>query len=141
MLIFFRWGLCQTVTHKGTPSTEEVYELNANLSNEIQIGITFTRPQETPGFKIGEGADGGMSFFGTDAKKPDGFVIQSVVFFSYRDITRFSMLTVRICSRFHPVQVSTGHVILKGQAISAEGEVIFIHAIQGMQPNKVCTQT
>jgi hypothetical protein len=38
----------------------------------------MTRPAEARGFKIGEGPNGGMSFFGTDPNKRDGFVVQSV---------------------------------------------------------------
>ncbi|CDZ98404.1 Oxidative stress survival, Svf1-like [Phaffia rhodozyma] len=104
-----------TITHTGTSSTEETYVINANLAANLQIMVTFVRPQEVPGFKIGEGAQGGMSYFGTDKNKPDGFAVH----------------------RFHPVQTSTGHIIIDKKAISTDGEATFIHAIQGMQPNKI----
>jgi hypothetical protein len=40
-------------------------------------------------------------------------------------------------SRFLPVLISSGHVIMNGKAISADGEAMMSHAIQGMRPNLV----
>lgn len=56
-----------------------MYNITANLDQSIQVAITFTKPAETPGFKIGDGDNGGKSFFGSDAKKPDGYVVQCVL--------------------------------------------------------------
>lgn len=66
----------QEIKHTGDPSGSEVYTINANLSKEIQISVTLTRPEETPGFKIGEGPKGGMSFFGTDENKREGHIVR-----------------------------------------------------------------
>jgi hypothetical protein len=40
--------------------------------------MTFTRPADAPGFKLGEGEAGGFSYFGKDPSdtKRDGYVIQ-----------------------------------------------------------------
>ncbi|KAL7416670.1 oxidative stress survival, Svf1-like protein [Mrakia frigida] len=103
------------IKHTGSPDGSEVYTINANLSKEIQISVTLTRPEETPGFKIGEGPNGGMSFFGTDEKKREGHIV----------------------SRVMPVVLSAGHIILNGKALSADGEAMFVHAVQGMRPNLV----
>lgn len=40
-------------------------------------------------------------------------------------------------SKFLPVLVSSGSLILKGSVISADGEAMFSHAVQGMQPNLI----
>lgn len=71
-----RSSLPQTIKHTGSTTTEEKYSISANLDNEVQIAVDLTRPVEVPGVKIGEGADGGVSFFGHDAAKPDGIVWQ-----------------------------------------------------------------
>jgi hypothetical protein len=69
----------QTIKHTGSTTTEEKYSISANLNNEVQIAVDLTRPAEVPGFKVGAGPDGGVSFFGHDAAKPDGIVWQSVL--------------------------------------------------------------
>lgn len=43
-------------------------------------------------------------------------------------------------SRFQPVVLSSGHIILDGAAVAADGEATFIHAVQGMRPNLVRRQ-
>ena len=48
-----------------------------------------------------------------------------------------SLFLRRFHSRVHPVVLSAGHIILGGKAISAVGEAMFVHAVQGMRPNLV----
>ncbi|KAF8273232.1 oxidative stress survival, Svf1-like protein [Lactarius quietus] len=57
-----------TITHKDAPDTE--------FPNHIRSPPTSTngRPVGVPGFKIGKGPDGGNSYFGPDAAKPEGYV-------------------------------------------------------------------
>jgi hypothetical protein len=43
----------------------------------------------------------------------------------------------QLCSKFLPVLVTSGSLILKGSVISADGEAMFSHAVQGMQPNLI----
>ncbi len=69
-----------------------------------------------PGFKYGEGDEGGYSRFGKDKK--DGFVIH----------------------RFHPFAVSSGSIVHDGKVIDAKGDGCFIHAIQAMRADSVSTQ-
>jgi hypothetical protein len=60
------------------PTSEEKYEITANLDKAVQVSVTFTRPADAPGFKFGEGPQGGISTFGTaqEEGKRDGFVVQ-----------------------------------------------------------------
>lgn len=79
----------------------------------MQIHLVVTR--EAAGYKFGKGPKGGFSYFGSDTNKPEGYVVH----------------------RFWPRTKASGHVIHKGKAITAEGNGMFVHAIQGMRPNLV----
>ena len=73
-------GCCclQEIKHTGSPNTAEIYSITASLDKTVQLSITFTRPADAPGFKLGAGENGGISTFGrdkTDAKR-DGYVVQ-----------------------------------------------------------------
>lgn len=109
-----------TLTHKSKPGSEypESYVLRANLADDLQISLDFTRPAGAPGFKAGNGPKGGMSYFGPDAANPEGYVVH----------------------RFWPRTEASGMIILKGQAITAKGPGMFVHAIQGMRPNLVASR-
>jgi hypothetical protein len=91
--------------------------ITANLDNSVQISATFTKPQSTPGFKYGQGEQGGISTFGTNAEeaKRDGFVVH----------------------RFLPFLKSEGSVVIGGKVVDIVGDATFIHAIQGMRPDSV----
>lgn len=68
------------IKHTGGPGEEESeeYEINATLENTCKIAVKFTRPAGAPGFKFGEGPQGGYSVFGKETAegKRDGMVIQ-----------------------------------------------------------------
>lgn len=78
--------------------------------------MTFTKPASAPGFKLGDGPQGGYSTFGKDGK--EGLVIH----------------------RFHPLVKSTGSLIIDGAVVDATGEAMFVHAIQGMRPDSVASR-
>lgn len=107
----------QEVKHSGSPTTEEKYAITANLDNSVQISVTFTRPASAPGFKLGQGEQGGFSFFGAHPEegKRDGLVVH----------------------RFHPFVTSEGSIVVNGQVVDVKGDATFIHAIQGMRPDSV----
>lgn len=88
------------------------------MDTDLQLAYSFTRPANAKGWKLGAGPQGGKSTFGTNASAPDGYVVH----------------------RFWPTAKSTGHFIIKGQAIDAEGQGMFVHAIQGMRPNLVASK-
>lgn len=95
----------------------ESYTIRANLSDDLQISLDVSRPTSVPGFKVGNGPKGGFSYFG-DKDKPEGYVVH----------------------RFWPRTAISGHIIHKGQAITAMGMGMMVHAIQGMRPNLVASR-
>lgn len=100
------------------PGIAEKYTINANVSKDYQISLEVSRPAGVDGWKFGNGPKGGFSYFGTDAAKPDGYVVH----------------------RFWPQTATSGHIIVKGQAIEATGSGMFVHAIQGMRPNLIASR-
>lgn len=70
--------MIQEVKHTGSPTTEESYRITANLDKTVQVDITFTRPADAPGFKLGKGPGGGVNVFGKDTaeNKRDGMISQ-----------------------------------------------------------------
>lgn len=109
-----------SITLKSAPGTDhpESYTIRANLSDDLQISLDIARPASVPGYKIGKGPKGGYSYFGPDAEKPEGYAIH----------------------RFWPHDLASGHIISKGQAITANGPGMMVHAIQGMRPNLVASK-
>lgn len=88
------------------------------MDTDLQLSWSFTRPSTSSGFKLGSGPQGGMSYFGNKKDSPDGYVVH----------------------RFWPQAISKGHIISKGKAIDADGQGMFVHAIQGMRPNLVASK-
>ena len=107
-----------SVLHSTLPDGSESYEITAHMDAEVQLGYTYTRPASCAGWKVGAGAEGGKSFFGANQASPDGFVVH----------------------RFWPRAHTSGHILLKGQALDARGTGMFVHAIQGMRPNLVASR-
>ncbi|CAE6525707.1 unnamed protein product [Rhizoctonia solani] len=104
-----------TVTHgPSTGEFAEQYAINANLGDDLQLGLIISRLASADGFKVGRGD----SFFGPDVSKPEGYVVH----------------------RFWPRTKCTGHIIKSGKAIEANGVGMFVHAIQGMRPNLVAAR-
>ncbi|KAG8873406.1 putative cell survival pathways protein [Tulasnella sp. 331] len=97
---------------------DEGYTVIANAADDLQVSLEVTRPASIAGFKVGKGPKGGYSYFGTDVNKPEGYVFH----------------------KFWPRTSVAGHIIHKGQAISATGHGMFVHAIQGMRPNLVASK-
>ncbi|ORY32787.1 oxidative stress survival, Svf1-like protein [Naematelia encephala] len=108
------------IKHTGTSKTEEKYDITASLDKHVQLSITVTKPASAPGFKFGQGKDGGISTFGQDREdgKRDGFVVH----------------------RFHPLAKSAGSIIVDGAVVDAKGEAMFVNAIQGMRPDSLASR-
>ena len=104
-----------SITLKSFPGTEtpESYTIQANLADDLQFSLNISRPAGVPGYKVGKGPKGGYSYFGPDLEKPEGYAIH----------------------RFWPHTIVDGHIVSKGQAITAKGPGMMVHAIQGMRPN------
>jgi hypothetical protein len=109
-----------TITHKDAPGEDypESYTISVNLEKEVQISLQVRRPVGAPGFKIGKGPDGGYSYFGPDAERPEGYVVH----------------------RFWPLTRTSGNISLNGKPLVIEGPGMFVHAIQGMRPNLVASR-
>lgn len=107
------------VLHSSTPDSEypESYSITANLGKDLQVSLNIQRPASIPGWKIGKGPHGGYSYFGTDAKKAEGYVIH----------------------RFWPRIQAAGEITVDGNKQSVKGIGMFVHAIQGMRPNLVAS--
>lgn len=107
-----------SVTCKDLEDGSQQYEISATLDNELQLMYTVKRSASAKGWKLGQGDKGGFSYFGENPAAPVGHVVH----------------------RFWPhVQVS-GMVVLKGRAIDANGQGMFVQAIQGMRPNLVASK-
>lgn len=109
-----------TIIHQNStdPAIAESYNIRANLGKDLQISFVVSRPSAIPGWKLGNGPQGGFSYFGADPAKPDGYVVH----------------------RFWPRTTCSGHIVLKGQALNATGSGMFVHAIQGMRPNLIASR-
>ncbi|PPQ64562.1 hypothetical protein CVT26_001960 [Gymnopilus dilepis] len=108
-----------SILFKSDPGSEfpDTVTIRANLGQDLQVSLEIKRPASVPGFKVGKGPEGGFSYFGTDHRKADGYVVH----------------------RFWPRFQATGHIIRSGKAEQFEGSGMFSHAIQGMRPNLVAT--
>ncbi|EJU04999.1 oxidative stress survival Svf1-like protein [Dacryopinax primogenitus] len=103
------------VIHSPATATElESYKVDAQPDEGFHVSLLVERPREIEGFKFGAGARGGFSYFG-EMDKPDGCVVH----------------------RFWPRTKTSGVVLVNGKAVSASGQGMFVHAIQGMRPNLV----
>jgi hypothetical protein len=114
------------------PAQPDVYKLQGTYDNDVQVSVTVTRSPNVPGWKLGNGNRGGLSYFGSvkpssnpTAKEPDtsagsdGYVVH----------------------RFWPRTNVTGIVRLGKEVIDLEGSRgVFIHAIQGMRPNLIASR-
>ena len=109
-----------SITYKSTPGTDtpETLVIRGNLTDDLQVNLDIGRIASVPGWKLGKGPKGGFSYFGPDAKNPEGYVVH----------------------RFWPRTKATGMIIVAGKAISVAGPGMFVHAIQGMRPNLVASR-
>lgn len=106
-----------TVMFKEKDGAEQ-YDITAKLDDDVQLMYTLTRPSSARGWKFGSGDKGGFSYFGDSVQTPHGYVVH----------------------RFWPYAQTSGMVVLKGRAIDAKGQGMFVQAIQGMRPNLVASR-
>jgi hypothetical protein len=107
------------VFHTSTPDSEyaESYFITARLGKDLEVSFNIHRPASVPGWKLGKGPEGGYSYFGTDTKKADGYVVH----------------------RFWPRIQAMGQITMNDNVQSVKGNGMFVHAIQGMRPNLVAS--
>ena len=113
------------------PATPDQYAIEGKYDANTQVSLRFQRAEGVPGWKLGSGPKGGLTYFGAekqgtgkDREGPDygaatdGYVIH----------------------RFWPRCNVSGIIRMGNEVISLDPAVVkgtFIHAIQGMRPNLV----
>ncbi|KDN39446.1 oxidative stress survival, Svf1-like protein [Tilletiaria anomala UBC 951] len=107
-----------TILFDTLPNGDEKYTIDANIEADLQLSWSFTRVAGNLGWKLGAGSEGGKSVFGSNPTAPDGYVVH----------------------RFWPRVESSGIIIAGGKMIEAQGQGMFVHAIQGMRPNLVASK-
>ncbi|KAF8638306.1 hypothetical protein AX17_002326 [Amanita inopinata Kibby_2008] len=109
-----------SLTYKSNPGSDypESYTIRANLEADLQVSLEVLRPASIAGYKVGDGPQGGFSYFGPDIAKAEGYVVH----------------------RFWPRYMSSGYIISGGKAEQVQGPGMFVHAIQGMRPNLVASR-
>lgn len=111
-----------SVTYKATPDdpeSVESYDISTTsaLGTDLQLHLKIKRPASVPGFKIGNGPQGGYSYFGHNPDHAEGYVIH----------------------RFWPYFTATGDIFIGGKHSVCRGQGMLSHAIQGMRPNLVAS--
>jgi len=112
------------------PAHPDCYAIEGNYDANTQVSLKFKRAEGAPGWKLGMGPKGGMTYFGAeksgtskDKETPDGAAGTD----GY------------VVHRFWPRCHVSGIVRMGNEVLSLDSgsRGIFIHAIQGMRPNLV----
>ncbi|BGP49660.1 Putative cell survival pathways protein [Rhodotorula kratochvilovae] len=107
------------------PATPNKYSIQAKYDDEVQLSLEFD--QLCPGFKLGGGPKGGMTYFGqlSDKATPAG------------DAPDYAAGGDGYCvHRIWPRCAVSGIVRVGGDVLDLAGaRGVFIHAIQGLRPN------
>jgi hypothetical protein len=113
------------------PSSPDTYSIEGNYDANTQVSLKFKRAEGVPGWKLGMGPKGGITYFGAE-KASTGKDKEGPDFGAATD--------GYVVHRFWPRCHVSGILRVGGEIISLEKDVskgIFIHAIQGMRPNLV----
>ncbi|WFD29271.1 Putative cell survival pathways protein [Malassezia sp. CBS 17886] len=107
-----------SVTFKDLSDGAQSYDIHASFDSSVQLLYTMTRPAAVDGWKTGDGKYGGFSYFGEDRVDSAGYVVH----------------------RFWPRAMTSGLIVIDGQAFDVAGQGMFVQAIQGMRPNLVASR-
>lgn len=107
------------------PATPTKYQIQAKYDDEVQISLEYDAL--CPGFKLGAGPKGGMTYFGQLSAKPT----------PAGDAPDYAAGGDGYCvHRFLPRCAVSGIVRVGADVIDLAGSRgVFIHAIQGLRPN------
>lgn len=114
------------------PAKSDTYTIEGKYDANTQVSLKVKRMEGAPGFKLGSGPKGGMTYFGAEktaaasgeggpdyASASDGYVVH----------------------RFWPRCTASGVLRIGNDIVTLDDKAgargIFIHAIQGMRPNLV----
>lgn len=116
------------------PAHPDTYTIEGKYDADTDVSLKFKRMEGAPGFKLGSGPKGGLTYFGAEkatggskdgspdyAAGADGYVVH----------------------RFWPRCVVSGVVRVGKEVLSldpADSRGIFVHAIQGMRANLVAAK-
>ncbi|KAA1079675.1 putative cell survival pathways protein [Puccinia graminis f. sp. tritici] len=113
------------------PAQPDRYTITGKHDDSIHIQFSVTRMADVPGWKLGQDARGGLTYFGRWASKEpsksgpdygagsDGYLVH----------------------RFWPRCSVSGRLLIDGKTVELDGSrAIFVHAIQGMRPNLIASR-
>lgn len=116
------------------PAHPDTYTIEGKYDADTDVSLKFKRMDGAPGFKLGSGPKGGMTYFGAEknsASPKDGSPDYAAASDGY------------VVHRFWPRCVVSG-IVRVGSEIysldSSDSRGIFIHAIQGMRANLVAAR-
>ena len=116
------------------PAHPDTYTIEGNYDANTQVSLKFKRADGAPGFKLGSGPKGGMTYFGAEKANAGP---------KDRDTPDVSSGTDGyVIHRFWPRCMVSGIVRTGSEVLSLDSGArgIFIHAIQGMRPNLVASR-
>lgn len=114
------------------PKQPDCYKIQATYDKDTQLTLNMTRSPNAPGFKLGTGPRGGISYFGT--VKPEK---TSGSYMPDRDAGHDGYAV----HRFWPSASVSGVVRIGQTMLDLNGSSgIFIHAVQGRRPNLLASR-
>ena len=118
------------------PKQPDTYTIRATYDKDVQVSLEVTRLPGVPGWKLGAGPRGGMTFFGTYKPPKEGASAGPAV-----DGSGGS--DGYAIHRFWPRCSVKGVISMSGSVIELDPATcrgMLVHAIQGMRPNLVASR-
>ena len=111
------------------PANPDTYTIECGYDGSVNLSMTVTRAKGVPGWKLGQGNRGGLSYFG-NAKAPSNA--------ASLDPDYNGGSEGYVVHRFWPRAEISGVVRIGKDVLSLDGSRgMLVHAIQGMRPNLV----
>ncbi|GAA94166.1 uncharacterized protein L969DRAFT_16391 [Mixia osmundae IAM 14324] len=114
------------------PDQPNTYKIEGTYDKDVQVSLEYTRAAGVPGWKLGAGPQGGMTYFGAlKSAKPTGSKLPDTT----SGTDGFAV------HRFWPRCHVKGIVRTGKEIADLSGSTgMFVHAIQGMRPNLVAAR-
>ncbi|PLW11580.1 hypothetical protein PCANC_17423 [Puccinia coronata f. sp. avenae] len=114
------------------PAQPDRYTVTGKHQDSVQVDFSVTRLAEVSGWKLGQDARGGLTYFGrlgTNKVSSKGGPDYGAGSDGY------------LVHRFWPRCSVSGRLVIDGVAMELDGSrAIFVHAIQGMRPNLIASR-
>jgi hypothetical protein len=112
------------------PAKPDTYNIQGAYDQDVSVSIKFDRAPGAPGFKLGAGPRGGITYFGPLKDSPPPGPIDTS-----------SGSDGFVAHRFWPHGNVSGILRLGGEVVDLkDSRGVFVHAIQGMRPNLVASK-